>query len=131
MIKTEALKQKKDKLLNIDELTEILGISVTLAGVKIIFPELSDNGNSIPISFTVNPPLGRSINQIEIIAPGNPYPKLLKINPGVHYLAYQFATRIRLATAQNVWVIAKLDNDQVIGAFAPTVLTSSSCWDGT
>ena len=27
MIKTEALRQKKDKLLNIDELTEILGIS--------------------------------------------------------------------------------------------------------
>ena len=27
MIKIETLKQKKDKLLNIDELTEILGIS--------------------------------------------------------------------------------------------------------
>ena len=109
----------------------ILNRLVELEGVTIELPRLVDNGNSIPISFEITPPKGTEIKSIEIIAPENPQPVLIKLNLNAATIPYHFGTRIRLAASQNVWVLAYLTDGKIIAGNAPTVLTASACFDGT
>ena len=100
----------------------VLNRSVEIDGVTIDLPRLVDNGNSIPISFEINPPKGIGIKTIEIVAPENPQP---------FTIPYRFGTRIRLAASQSVWVLAYLTDGKIIAGNSATVLTASACLDGT
>ena len=108
-----------------------LNRSVELGGVTVEIPRLVDNGNSIPISFEITPPKGIGIKNIEVIAPENPQPVLIKLNLNSFTIPYRFGTRIRLAASQNVWVLAYLTDGKIIAGNASTVLTASACFDGT
>ncbi len=77
--------------------------------VSIELPEIAENGNTVPLSVSVDAPMAADnyVTEILVIADGNP-------NPGV--ATFQFSplagkaeasTRIRLATTQNVIAIAK------------------------
>ena len=109
----------------------VLNRSVEIDGVTIDLPRLVDNGNSIPISFEINPPKGIGIKTIEIVAPENPQPVLIKLNLNAFTIPYRFGTRIRLAASQSVWVLAYLTDGKIIAGNSATVLTASACLDGT
>jgi sulfur-oxidizing protein SoxY len=77
--------------------------------VSIELPEIAENGNTVPLSITVDAPMTADnyVSEILVVAEGNP-------NPGV--ATFQFSplagkaeasTRIRLATTQNIIVTAK------------------------
>ena len=77
--------------------------------VSIELPEIAENGNTVPLSVSVDAPMTADnyVSEILIVADGNP-------NPGV--ATFQFSplagkaeasTRIRLATTQNIIAIAK------------------------
>jgi sulfur-oxidizing protein SoxY len=77
--------------------------------VSIELPEIAENGNTVPLSVSVDAPMAADnyVSEILVVADGNP-------NPGV--VTFQFSplagkaeasTRIRLATTQNIIAIAK------------------------
>ena len=77
--------------------------------VSIELPEIAENGNTVPLSVSVDAPMtaDNHVSEILVVADGNP-------NPGV--ATFQFSplagkaeasTRIRLATTQNIIAIAK------------------------
>jgi len=77
--------------------------------VRLDLPEIAENGNTVPLSVSVDAPMtaDNHVSEILVVADGNP-------NPGV--ATFQFSplagkaeasTRIRLATTQNIIAIAK------------------------
>lgn len=85
------------------------GKAAEQAKVSIELPEIAENGNTVPLSVSVDAPMTADnyVSDILVVADGNP-------NPGV--ATFQFSplsgkaeasTRIRLATTQNIIVVAK------------------------
>ena len=77
--------------------------------VSIELPEIAENGNTVPLSFSVDAPMTADnyVADVMVVAEGNP-------NPGVatfHFTPLsgkaEAQTRIRLATPQNIIVVAK------------------------
>jgi sulfur-oxidizing protein SoxY len=85
------------------------GVAAEKSKVTIELPEIAENGNTVPLSVSVESPMTADnyVSEILVVAEGNP-------NPGV--ATFQFSplsgkaeasTRIRLATTQNIIAIAK------------------------
>lgn len=77
--------------------------------VAIELPEIAENGNTVPLSVSVEGPMTADnyVSEILVVADGNP-------NPGVATFRFsplsgkaEASTRIRLATTQNIIAIAK------------------------
>jgi sulfur-oxidizing protein SoxY len=85
------------------------GKTAEAAKVSIELPEIAENGNTVPLSFTVDAPMTADnyVSEVLVVAEGNP-------NPGVATFHFsplsgkaEASTRIRLATTQNIIVVAK------------------------
>ena len=83
------------------------GVAAEKSKVTIELPEIAENGNTVPLSVTVEGPMTADnyVSEILVVADGNP-------NPGV--ATFQFSplsgkaeasTRIRLATTQNSGIL--------------------------
>jgi sulfur-oxidizing protein SoxY len=79
------------------------------AKVSIELPEIAENGNTVPLSVSVDAPMAADnyVSEILVVADGNP-------NPGVATFRFsplsgraEASTRIRLATTQNIIAVAK------------------------
>jgi sulfur-oxidizing protein SoxY len=77
--------------------------------ISIELPEIAENGNTVPLSVSVDAPMTADnyVSEILVVADGNP-------NPGVATFHFsplsgkaEASTRIRLATTQNIIVVAK------------------------
>src|SRR6476646_6489299 len=77
--------------------------------VSIELPEIAENGNTVPLSVTVDAPMANDnyVSDILVVADGNP-------NPGVATFHFSpisgkaaASTRIRLAATQNIIAVAK------------------------
>jgi sulfur-oxidizing protein SoxY len=77
--------------------------------ISIELPEIAENGNTVPLSVSVDAPMAADnyVSEILVVADGNP-------NPGVATFHFsplsgkaEASTRIRLATTQNIIVVAK------------------------
>jgi predicted secreted protein len=101
------------------------------SGARLEIEPLSDTGNAIPIGIRLQAPGGLFIESFEVFAPNNPEPSVIKIKLGTAQTSYRFDTRIRLSMAQDVWLVAKLSDGSLLGHHAPTVLTSSACFDAS
>jgi predicted secreted protein len=102
-----------------------------LGGAVLQMEPLSDTGNAIPIGIRLQAPAGLRIESFEVFAPDNPVSQILSVKLGVPMDNYRFDTRIRLAASQDVWLVAKLSDGSLLGHYAPTVLTSSACFDAS
>lgn len=100
-------------------------------GIHIDLPPLADSGNAVPITVEVDAPQGLTIRSIEVLLPENPFPPAIKFNLPQAQPRYRFSTRLRLAASQEAWVIVTLSDGSQRGASAPTVITSSACFDET
>lgn len=101
------------------------------AGVTVDLPPLSDNSNAIPLQIAVQAPQGRRIHSLDIVAPENPNPLILRLKLQQPQARYRLNTRIRLAMTQEVWVIATLDDGQQLGKASPIIVTATACFDET
>jgi predicted secreted protein len=116
-----------------EDLTQAHLISRRLSdqGITVDLPPLSDNSNAIPLQLALQAPAGRSIQSLDIIAPENPNPLILRFKLQQPQARYRLNTRIRLAMTQEVWVIATLDNGQQLGKASPIIVTATACFDET
>jgi sulfur-oxidizing protein SoxY len=97
--------------------------------ISIELPEIAENGNTVPISVSVDAPMAADnyVSEILVVAEGNP-------NPGV--AAFHFSplsgkaeasTRIRLATTQNIVVVAKTSKGEFFTAQRLVKVTIGGC----
>jgi len=77
--------------------------------IAIELPEIAENGNTVPLSVTVNAPMesGNYVSEVLVLADGNPRPNVAIFHFSPMSGRAEASTRIRLATTQNIVVVAK------------------------
>ena len=113
-----------------DDIAKFTGGATPEKGkISIELPEIAENGNTVPLSFTVDAPMTDAdyVSDVLVVAEGNP-------NPGVatfHFTALsgkaEASTRIRLATTQNIVVVAKTSGDKFYTAQKLVKVTIGGC----
>jgi len=78
--------------------------------VTLTAPEIAENGNTVPISVSVDSKMmdGDMVESITILAEGNPNPDVVTFNFTALSGAASATTRMRLAKTQNVIAVAKM-----------------------
>ena len=110
---------------------ELKAMHLRSDGVTLDFPPLADTGFSVPLHAELVAPVGLKLETIEVFLPANPNTRAVKLRLPEPQARYSFTTRLRLAGSQDAWVVATLSDGSRIGASAPTVITSSACFDGS
>jgi sulfur-oxidizing protein SoxY len=110
---------------------ELVARRLKSQGVVIDLPDFADSGASVPLTADITAPAGLTLDAIEVFTPGNPNTLAVKLRLHEAWERYRFSTRLRLAGSQNIWVVVTLSNGTQIGAYAPTTVTSSACFDAS
>jgi sulfur-oxidizing protein SoxY len=108
----------------------VVGEAVVRTGrVKLEVPPLVENGNTVPMTVSVQSPMTAEdhVKSIHVFNEKNPQP-----NMGNFYLdpragRAQVSTRIRLADSQKIVAIARLSDDSFWSATVDVVVTLAAC----
>ncbi len=100
-------------------------------GAVLELEPLSDTGNAVPVGVRLQAPSGLTIKSFALYAPDNPISQLINMSLGTPVSHYSFDTRVRLGASQDIWLVATLSDSSLMGHHAPTVLTSSACFDAS
>jgi sulfur-oxidizing protein SoxY len=113
-----------------DEVIKFSGGKAVEAGkIAIELPEIAENGNTVPLLVTVNSPMesGNYVSDILVLADGNPRPGVAHFQLTPMSGKAVASTRIRLATTQNIVVIAKTSTGQVFSDQKLVKVTIGGC----
>jgi predicted secreted protein len=111
--------------------SELVAMKLSSEGITLDFPSLADTGAAVPLQATVDAPGGLKIEVIEVFLPENPNTRALRLKLVEPQSRFVFNTRLRLAGSQDVWVVVTFTDGSRRGARAPTVVTSSACFDAS
>ena len=78
-------------------------------------PEIAENGNTVPISVSVDSPMTDAdhVESVMVLAEGNPRPEVVTFNFTPLSGEASATTRMRLAKTQNVVAVAKTSTGEV------------------
>lgn len=113
-------------------LKSILGGATPKAGrVKLDIPELAENGNSVPVTITVESPMTAAdhVKMIYILSPENPSPDVARFHLGPRSGKARVSTSVRLATSQRLLALAVMADGSAWTAAADVIVTMSACID--
>lgn len=85
------------------------GKTATQGKILIELPEIAENGNTVPLSVAVDAPMSADnyVSEVLVVAEGNPNPGVVSFRLSPMSGKAEASTRIRLATTQNIVVVAK------------------------
>jgi len=94
-----------------DQIKNFTGGKVPVeGGLKLELPELAENGNTVPLSVTVDPMgEGTYVQEILVVAPANPNARVIRFRFSPASVP-EASTRIRLAETQDVVAVAQLSD---------------------
>jgi sulfur-oxidizing protein SoxY len=97
--------------------------------VKLDIPPLVENGNTVPMTVSVESPMTASdyVKSIHVFNEKNPQPNIGNFYIGPWAGRAQVSTRIRLADSQKVVAIAHLSDGSFWSASADIVVTLAAC----
>jgi sulfur-oxidizing protein SoxY len=97
--------------------------------VKLEIPPLSENGNSVSCSVTVDSPMSEKdhVTAIHIFNEKNPQPNVISVHLGPRAGHARIATRIRLSDTQTVTAIAALSDGTFWSDSAGVIVTLGAC----
>ncbi len=98
------------------------GAAVGEGGITLTAPEIAENGNTVPVS--VDAP---GAVAIMLLATGNPEPAVATFTFGPAAGRQMAATRIRLASTQDIVALAKMADGSVVKAQATVKVTIGGC----
>ena len=108
----------------------VVGTATVKTGkVKLEIPPLVENGNTVPMTVTVESPMtdASHVTEVLVLADGNP-------NAGVATFHFSPAsgvaeanTRIRLAASQNIIAVAKMNDGSFVMASKQVKVTIGGC----
>jgi sulfur-oxidizing protein SoxY len=110
-----------------DQIKAFTGGQTPVEGrMKLELPELAENGNTVPLSVTVDAPEGVHVQEILVVAPANPNARVIRFRFSPASVP-EAATRIRLAETQDVIAVAKLDDGTFLTASRQIKVTIGGC----
>jgi sulfur-oxidizing protein SoxY len=97
--------------------------------IKLDVPEIAENGNAVPLAFTVESPMTDAsyVKEVLVLADGNPGPGVAEFHFSPASGVAEATTRIRLAKTQNVIVIAKTNDGSLFMDTKPVKVTIGGC----
>lgn len=101
--------------------------------VGLDIPALVENGNSVPLTITVDSPMTAAdhVVAIHVFAPENPLPSVSSFVLGPRCGKAEIRTTIRLATTQHLHVVAEMADRTRWLATAEVEVTTAACFDPT
>ncbi len=105
------------------------GAPVSRGRVKLELPPLIDNGNTVPLSVSVESPMTPAdhVRAIHVFTEKNPQPNVLSVHLGPRAGRASIVTRVRIADTQTVTAIAQLSDGTFWSDSAHVVVTLSAC----
>ena len=113
-----------------DAIRKVVGSSpVTKGRVKLELPPLSENGNTVPLTVSIESPMtpAEHVRAIHVFNELNPQPEVVTFRLGPRAGRARVSTRIRLATTQTVTAIGELSDGSFWSATAAVVVTLAAC----
>jgi sulfur-oxidizing protein SoxY len=108
----------------------VVGEAVVRTGrVKLEVPPLVENGNTVPMTVSVQSPMTAEdhVKSIHVFNEKNPQPNMGNFYLGPRAGRAQVSTRIRLADSQKIVAIARLSDDTFWSATVDVVVTLAAC----
>jgi sulfur-oxidizing protein SoxY len=102
---------------------------VTPGKVKLELPSIVENGNTVPLTVSVESPMTEAdhVESIHIFNQKNPQPYVAAFHLGPRAGKASVATRIRLADSQRVVAIARLADGTFWSDSADVIVTLAAC----
>jgi sulfur-oxidizing protein SoxY len=102
---------------------------VTPGKVTLDLPPLSENGNAVPLTVSVDSPMTEAdhVRALHVFTEKNPQPNVISVRLGPRAGRASVATRIRLADTQTVVAIAELSDGSFWSTKADVVVTLAAC----
>lgn len=93
---------------------------------------LVENGNVVPVSVSVTSPMtaAEHVRRIALFTSRNPQPEVVVLYLGPRAGRAVVATRLRLATSQQVWAVAELSDGSFWQQGAEVIVTLAACVEG-
>ncbi len=103
--------------------------AVRVGKVKLDVPPLVENGNTVPMTVSVQNPMTANdyVKSIHVFNEKNPQPNVGNFYLGPHAGRAQVSARIRLADSQKVVAIARLSDNSFWSATVDVVVTLAAC----
>jgi sulfur-oxidizing protein SoxY len=97
--------------------------------VSIEVPEIAENGNTVPLSVSVESPMTAAdyVSDVMVLADGNPRPGVATFHFTPMSGKAEASVRIRLATTQNIVVVAKTSTGKFYTANKLVKVTIGGC----
>jgi sulfur-oxidizing protein SoxY len=109
---------------------EVVGGAVIREGkVKLDLPPLVENGNTVPLTVSVESPMTPAdhVKAIHVFNEKNPQPHVFDARLGPHNGKAVVATRIKLGDSQKIIAIAETSTGQFWSASADVIVTLAAC----
>lgn len=92
-------------------------------------PEIAENGNSVPVSVSVDSPMTEDdhVEAVMLLAEGNPSPDVATFNFTPASGEAVASTRMRLAKTQNITALARLSSGEVYKVSNNVKVTIGGC----
>jgi len=113
-----------------DDIAKFTGGKMPEPGkISIELPEIAENGNTVPLSITVDTPMTADnyVSEILVVAEGNPRPGVALFQLSPMSGKALVSTRIRLAATQNIVAIAKTNGGQFFTGQKLVKVTIGGC----
>ncbi len=97
--------------------------------VKLEIPRIAENGNVVPVTVSVDSPMTQQdyVSGIHLFAEKNHLPRILDVQLGPYNGKAVLATRVRVATSQQIIAIAEMSDGSLWSAAADIEVISSDC----
>jgi len=97
--------------------------------VKLELPSIVENGNTVPLTVSVESPMTQAdhVESIHIFNQKNPQPFVAAVHLGPRAGKAYVATRIRLADSQRIVAIARLSDGSFCSGSADVIVTLAAC----
>ena len=108
------------------------GVTPKTGRVTLEIAELVENGNTVPVTVRVASPMteGDYVRRIALFAERNPDPAVAVFHLSPRNGRAVIATRMRLATSQQVLAVAMMSNGSCWQAALEVVVTLAACVEG-
>jgi sulfur-oxidizing protein SoxY len=112
-----------------EAITGMVGEMPAEGGVSLDLPEIAENGNTVPMSFEIDGPMGDDVyvKDVLVLADGNPSPDVAVFHFTPMSGKAAGSTRMRLAGTQNVIAVAQLSDGTAMMGKKQVKVTIGGC----
>ena len=97
--------------------------------IKLDLPEIAENGNTVPMTVSVESPMSEQsyVTEVLVVGDGNPNAGMATFHFSPASGAAEANTRIRLAASQNIIAVAKMNDGSFFTASRQVKVTIGGC----